>query len=132
MKVKDLKGNVHSWSLTGHIVSENDLRPRSSLHLEARKLLKELFPAYSILEEVPLPGTQLTLDFFIREIKLGIEVDGQQHYKYIPYFHGSLNNFLQQRKNDREKEEWLNINNIQLIRLGFDNTNEWRERIEAR
>ena len=54
MKVKDGFGREHTWNLANLKPAHNDLVPRSSLHLLAREILKETFPTYPVLEEVPM------------------------------------------------------------------------------
>jgi hypothetical protein len=135
MKVRDLHGNVSTWKPTGDIVTAGDSRRRSKLHVEARKILYELFPTMRILEEVPIKPRSKTqfLDFFINNIKLAVEVHGQQHYKFNTMYHASAQDFLNQRKNDTDKRDWCETNNITLIELPYDKkVEEWKEIIQSR
>ena len=136
MRTIDLDGNYCNWSITGHIRKNNDKRVRSEYHLRTRALLKEIFPTCQILEEVLIPvrkGRHLYLDFFLPLHNLSIEVHGEQHYKFIPFYHGSSLGFVNSQKRDREKVEWCNINNIEVIELPFnENDNEWKRRIQDR
>ncbi len=132
MKVKDTKGKVHSWNLNGYVPPQNDIRQRSELHLKARGLLKELFTNDSILEEVPLPGEKLYCDFYLPLRKLAIEVHGEQHYKYVSHFHGSIKEFIASKERDARKLEWFRLNNIQLLVLPYNETNKWKEIINGR
>jgi hypothetical protein len=92
--------------------------------------LRFLFPAYRILEEVPLPGINLTADFFIPIQNKIIEVHGEQHYKYVPHFHGTYLGFARSRANDRKKREWCELNNLEYIELPHNESeNEWKTRI---
>ena len=91
---------------------------------------KEEYPTDLILEEVYVPGEQLYLDFYLPLRKLIVEVNGAQHDKYIPFFHGSLKNFLLSKANDNKKKEWATLNNMVLIvLLHSENIDEWRHRI---
>lgn len=131
-KVKDTKGRWHPWNLSHCKVSRMDTRPRSELHLRARKLIKHIFPIEQSLEEVPLPGETLFLDFYLPMRKLAIEVHGEQHYKYIPHFHGHPTGFIESRKRDSRKAEWCSLNGITLVTLKFSETDdEWRESISG-
>lgn len=126
MKVKGLDGREHSWNIAKHIVPNNATRPRSDLHLEARKLLKGLYPSYTILEELFLPGSNgLYLDFFVSQLSLAIEVHGRQHYEFIQHFHGDKISFIKAQKRDRDKKQWLDLNNITLIELRYDEQDKW-------
>jgi hypothetical protein len=53
-------------------------------------MLHEKFPTLQILEEVSIPlrsKETLYLDFYIPLIKKCIEVHGEQHYKFVPFYH---------------------------------------------
>ncbi len=136
MKVKDLYGNASNWKLKGDIVSASDSRRRSQLHVNARKILYDLFPTIQILEEVPInarPGKTQYLDFYINKIKLAVEVHGQQHYKFNTMFHASAQDFINQRKNDADKKDWCELNNITYIELPYnEKEEEWLNRITHR
>ena len=129
MIVKDLNGNATNWNLTGHI-AKGRVKEKSSFHLAARKILIEIFPTLQILEEVPIPlrkSETLYLDFYLPLIKRAVEVHGEQHYKFIPFYHSSKMNFLKAQKRDNEKREWCEINGISHIVLPhFENIDKWR------
>jgi hypothetical protein len=136
MKVRDLEGNITTWKLAGQIVTATDKRSRSKLHVKARKILYEMFPTMKILEEVPInPRGNKTqyLDFYINQIKLAVEVHGQQHYKFNTMFHASARDFLNQKKNDADKQEWCWLNNITHIELPYnEDIEEWKNKIILR
>lgn len=132
MKVVDLNGRVYNWPPPGHQPAFNELRPRSELHLRARAILYELYPTQPILEEVPLPGTGLFADFYLPVRKVVIECQGEQHFKYVPHFHGNLLGFRQAQARDARKVDWCTINNIKVILLPYmESDDEWRTRISA-
>jgi hypothetical protein len=122
--VYDTSGRIHSWNLTGHIPRFDSTRPRSDLHIRARALIKAEYPTDNILEEVPLPGEQLYGDFYLPLRRLMVEAMGEQHYNYIPFFHGSPFNFIKGKKNDARKREWCLINDIQLIEFKYNEKEE--------
>lgn len=130
MNVIDLDGNHVSWHLTGHI-SKGRIKEKSSFHLAARQLLIELFPTLQILEEVSIPlrrSETLYLDFYLPLIKRAIEVHGEQHYKFIPFYHNTRLNFLKAQKRDNEKKEWCEQNGITHIVLPFsESIDQWRQ-----
>ena len=139
MKVKGINGKEYVWNLTSYDVFNDDSRKRSKYHIRARKLIKEIFNSYRILEEVKLPGSTslhrksvLYLDFYIPTISLAIEVHGQQHYEYSPFFHKSKADFLKSKARDEDKIEWCDLNGIQLITLKYsESDDEWRKRING-
>lgn len=132
MKVMGLDGKTYSWTFSGNMPDYDDEKNRSSLHLLARNILKSIYPMDRILEEVSLPGSNgLTADFWLPLRKTIIEVHGEQHYKYIPFFHNTVLNFYHSKRNDKNKAEWCSINNIFLIELPFNESEQqWRKRIE--
>lgn len=124
MKVKGLDGKDHVWKMrsgTG----------KSGLSRRALDLVREIWPAYEILEEVPIPGAssvgKLYLDIFIPAKKLAVEVHGPQHFEYTIYFYKTKREFLLAQNNDRLKIDWLKLNDIDLVELRFDNEKEWGE-----
>lgn len=127
--VTDLNNQKVKWKVAGKEVYK-DLRPRSQLHLVARELIKSRFPTLQVLEEVPIPlrkGKTLYLDFYLPLRKLAVEVHGEQHYKFSSLFHATRADFLGQKRNDRDKEEWCLRNNIELIVLPYDKVEEWQK-----
>lgn len=132
MNVKDLDGNSYTWHLTGNIV-KGSVENKSSYHLEARKLLKLIYPTMQILEEVPVntrKSETLYLDFYIPLIKKCIEVHGEQHYKFTPHYHPNKLAFLKAQKRDKDKATWCEINGIKYVELPFDkDLKEWENRI---
>lgn len=132
MNVIDLDNNVVSWHLTGYI-AKGKIQHKSSFHLQARKLISKTFPTMQILEEVPIPlrkSETLYLDFYIPLLKTAIEVHGEQHYKFIPFYHNSRLSFIKGQKRDHDKQEWCEKNGIKHIVLGYmESPEDWEQRI---
>jgi len=132
MLIKDLDGNSHNWLLTGNM-SKGKVTNKSSYHLNARNLITQAYPTLQILEEIPIQlrkNEVLYLDFYLPLKKICFEVHGEQHYKFIPFYHSNMLNFLKAQKRDREKQEWCEINNIKYIELPYhENIDQWKNRI---
>lgn len=132
MKLIDLDGNAYSLNL-GPYGLINTKRPRSNLHLQARKLIKELYPTLTITEEVPVRirrNQQLYLDFFIPLLNTAIEVHGEQHFKFNTLFHSAPGDFMQQKKNDIVKSNWCETNGIRLVVFPhFEEIEQWQNRL---
>lgn len=131
MLVKDLDGNTYNWLLTGNM-AKGKITNKSSYHLRARALIAEAYPTLQILEEVPIQlrkNETLYLDFYLPLKKICIEVHGEQHYKFIPFYHQNILNFLKAQKRDREKQEWCENNGIKYIALSYNKEDEWRNDI---
>ena len=136
MKVKDLDFNECTLNLRNRVVKAGDTRPRSTYHLNARGIIKQLFPTAQVLEEVPVTlrrGKNISLDFFISQFRIVIEVHGQQHYKFTPMFHASAQDFIKQKKRDADLKEWCELNNFTYIELRYDEKpEEWINKINMR
>lgn len=131
MKTVGLDGMEYKLTLIG-LTSKSSLKNKSSFHLEARCLLKELYPTLQIIEEVPVhirKSEVLYIDFFIPLMKKCIEVHGEQHYAFTPFYHRSPMDFLKQKKRDKDKKEWCELNNFTYIELPYNQQNLWLETI---
>jgi hypothetical protein len=132
MDIIDLNDNIRKWTLKGY-VSKAAATNKSSYHIVARQLLHEIYPTLQILEEVTIPITgkeSLYLDFYIPLIKKCIEVHGEQHYKFIPFYHTTKLNFLKAQKRDKQKKEWCEKNFITYIELPYNtDKDKWKELI---
>ena len=139
MKIKGLNGREYNLNLSKYYVKANDKRKRSKHHVRARKLIREVYHSYRILEEVKLPGSTsankksvLYLDFFIPNIRKAFEVHGRQHYEHIPFFHKTKADFILAKARDEDKIEWCELNNIELIELKYSGSDdEWRKSIKG-
>lgn len=64
-------------------------------------------------------GKNLELDMYNDKLKLAVERDGEAHYKYIPFFHKSVEDFEKQKDRDRVKDELCKKIGITLIRVPY-------------
>lgn len=130
MQIRDLDGNSQSWHLTGNMAYGTNTN-KSELHLRARNLINDIYPTLQILEEVSIPlrrGETLYMDFYLPLKKICCEVHGEQHYKFVPFYHSNMMNFFKAQKRDREKQEWCELNNIRYVVFPFDKKDEeWQE-----
>ena len=61
----------------------------------------------------------LPFDFYLPQYNTCIEYDGEQHFMPIDFF-GGENAFEIRKKNDVIKSEYCSMNNIQLLRIRYD------------
>lgn len=61
----------------------------------------------------------LRFDFYIPELNLLIEYDGEQHFKPIKYW-GGQKNFEKLQVNDKIKENWAKENGLNFVRFKYD------------
>jgi hypothetical protein len=134
MLITRLDGIEQKWRPKSSGIIKPDDSHKSSLHIKARKLLHEIFETCLILEEVVIPifqGEILYFDFYIPLYKLAIEIHGEQHFKFTPFFHDNKSHFLYQQKCDRDKKTWCEINNVGLIELFYNESEEiWKTKIK--
>lgn len=134
MYVEDIDGLISKWSINGREIN-TDTRSKSALHLRARHLLKKVFSTVQILEEISFKvkkNKTLYFDFYIPILQYAVEVNGEQHYKFVPRFHGTAQGFLQAKKNDAEKKQWCALNNILLTILPFNQSDiEWENSLNG-
>ena len=122
MKFKDLSGRDHIFNFNK--ICRDSPNP-SKLHETARDIIKSQFPHSSLYEEVQLLGTALIADFFIPDMKVLIEVHGEQHYKFVKRFHKSQAGFRAAQKRDANKQLWCEVNDIVYIELPFNEVKNW-------
>jgi len=78
-------------------------------------MLSKRYPLDPILEDVTIPKTRMSLDFFLPQRSIAVEIQGQQHYTQNSFFHKTKADFLKQKKRDSDKSFFCELNGIQLI-----------------
>ena len=83
--------------------------------------LKKLFPYTKITRQysVKYKGRQLYFDFYIKAFNLYIECQGDQHYEYSRFFHGTIMNFRDAVYRDELKTEFIEDNKSTLVILDY-------------
>jgi very-short-patch-repair endonuclease len=80
-------------------------------------ILKVLFPFSHIIKEhyIKYKGARLFFDFFVRDLSVLIEVQGQQHFTFNRHMHDNdVSNFRAQKKRDNLKVEYCEENKLCL------------------
>jgi hypothetical protein len=119
MKLFDIDGNLVNVDVRASNYPVK-AKSRSSLQGQTGEKVEELYPYDPVLEDFTIPGSRMSLDFFLPQKKLAIEVDGRQHHEFIPHFHGdraTSTAFAKQKVRDSKKEQWCESNGIKLIRI---------------
>lgn len=101
-----------------------DVMATSKLQEETRNRLRILFKGYDFSENYrpdwmrnPETGYPLEFDFWLSDAKIAIEVQGRQHYEYIPHFHGTIDNFNKQVQRDQFKRDFCQSANIHFYEI---------------
>lgn len=63
-------------------------------------------------------GERLELDFYIEELGIAVEIQGQQHYQFTPMFHKTYRDFIAQQQRDAAKEARCDEYGILLLEVG--------------
>lgn len=94
-------------------------KSRSNLQGLVGSELLEIFPTDVILEDFYIPGSKMSLDFFLPNRKVALEIQGKQHNERITHFHGHISSlsYSKQLKRDDLKRDWCNYNNIVLLEI---------------
>lgn len=103
---QDLKNNK------GHNCSSS----KSSGELIVEQYLKDNFTIKTQHETLkcinPITGRQLPYDIEVADKKVLVEIQGEQHLKFIEYFHGTIENFHYQQRKDEYKKSSLKRKDI--------------------
>ncbi len=86
-------------------------------------VVKGLFEYNIIIFEwyVNYKGQRLFFDVFIKDLGILIETQGRQHFEFVKHFHGSMEGFLEQKKRDNLKIEYIEENEkLCLVRFNYD------------
>ena len=83
--------------------------------------LGSIFPHLRIVPEYYInhAGEKLFFDFFVPDLRLFIECQGQQHYKYVRHFHKTEQAYRSAMHRDTLKVEWVSENNYFLLRIPY-------------
>lgn len=65
-------------------------------------------------------GNNLYVDFYLPEKNLVIEYNGEQHYKYVPYFHKNEENFKKRKDYDEFKYKSIIEHGIKLLIIDYN------------
>jgi len=82
------------------------------------RIIRSIYGQQAILlEEFPVVGEHLWLDFFLPHYKLAFEYQGIQHDKFNKFFHTDKKGFQNSKARDERKRLWCEVNEIILIEV---------------
>ena len=118
MRFKTLNGGVRAVSKAKKRLIKWSGPSRSKRQRLTKLFLKKYWKHHIVFEEFPVAGTKLTIDIYNANKKIAVEVQGRQHTKYVPFFHGKNKaNYLNQLRRDQDKLEFCKLNNITLVEI---------------
>lgn len=95
-----------------------DKKSRSDFQFQTKAFLRPFWKHDLVFEEFTVPKTRLSLDIFNFSRSVAIEVQGQQHTKYSPFFHGNTRyKYLTQLKRDQQKLDFCDKYGIVLVEI---------------
>lgn len=118
MRFKTLTGATRTVKKAKNFLIDWDGSSRSKIQYNTKQFLKKYWSNHIVFEEFPVAGTKLSLDFYNANKKIAVEVQGKQHTKYVPFFHGKNKiNYINQLKRDQDKLKFCELNDIQLVEI---------------
>ena len=91
---------------------------RSQSQFRLGELIRLVYgPNAMILEEFPVIGTRMSLDFYLPHHNIAFEFQGRQHTEYVHHFHRDKKTFERQQTRDRDKRRWCVLNEIDLVEV---------------
>lgn len=102
---------------TGHKQNSTESRGESECRRVAEDYTGLPFPKCrpDFLRNEITGGHNLELDCYNEDLKIGIEYNGEQHYRYIPYFHKNKDAFYNTKYRDDIKKRLCEQNRVRLI-----------------
>ena len=93
----------------------------SGFEKEFAQLLRETYPALSFREQFPVKfrRQQLYFDFCIPALRVLVEIQGPQHYKFNAFFHRDGDSYRAALRRDRLKAEWSELDDWRLIVIPY-------------
>jgi hypothetical protein len=67
----------------------------------------------------PNTGRRLEIDCYCVEMRLGCEIQGEQHFSYIPYFHRNYQAFLDMKERDMIKRILIRKRGIKSVEIPY-------------
>lgn len=123
-----LNNNKNKYN-NGNIFSANYNSPpsikESRGEAECRRVLERIFkrPFPKIrpdfLSNPVTGGANLEIDCYNKDLKLGVEYSGIQHYQYTPFFHKNKEAFQNQKYRDEMKRVKCRENGVTLIEVPY-------------
>ena len=120
MKFKTLTGSLKRLPRSKKYLIDWSKSSRSKLQFETKQFLQSYWKNHVVFEEFPMVGTKMTFDFYNANKKVAVEVQGDQHTKYVPFFHGRRSNFASQLRRDEKKLQFCKLNGIKLVEIYSD------------
>ena len=117
MKFLDPLGKPRNLKGAKNYLIDWDAKSRSKFQNRVKNFLKPYWKNDIVFEEFRIVGTKLSLDFYNANKRVAVEVQGDQHVRYVKHFHKNRLKYLDQLKRDQKKLDFCEINDIKLVEV---------------
>ena len=128
MKFYTLSGTVQNVNVSDYLINWNK-NSLSIFQKDVKTFLKRYWKNQIILEEMPVPGSRMRVDFVNLTLRIAIEVNGAQHVSFNKHMHGGdSDKYREQIARDLKKMQWCQKNNLKFVEIYPDDmplTKEW-------
>lgn len=76
----------------------------------------KIYGASNVLWELVIPELGQRFDIFLKQFGIAIEIDGEQHDRYVDFFHKDINGYMNGIHLDKTKMQWAKDNHVSVIR----------------
>lgn len=116
MRLFNVRGKLVSKNVSKYIIDWEG-KSRSKFQEQIKLFLKPHWSYCIVYEEFPVYGTLLKVDILNATKKIAVEINGEQHYSYNKFFHGSIEGYANSLERDTIKLNWLEKNGYSLIEI---------------
>lgn len=117
MKFLDPLGKQRNLKGAKKYLIDWEAKSRSKFQKNVKDFLKDYWLHDIVFEEFRIVGTRMSLDFYNANKKVAVEVQGDQHTKYVKHFHKTRLKYLEQLKRDQKKLDFCDLNDIKLVEI---------------
>lgn len=117
MKFLDPFGKQRNLKNAKKYLIDWNAKSRSKFQNNVKNFLKEYWIHDIVFEEFRIVGTRLSIDFYNANRRVAIEVQGDQHIKYVKHFHKNRLKYLDQLKRDQKKLDFCELNDIKMVEI---------------
>lgn len=117
MKFLDPLGRPRNLKSAKKYLIDWETESRSKFQNRIKMFLMPYWKNDVVFEEFRIVGTKLSLDFYNANKKVAVEVQGDQHIRYVKHFHKNRLQYLDQLKRDQKKLDFCEFNDIKLVEI---------------
>jgi len=117
MKFLDPFGKQRNLKNAKKYLIDWESKSRSKFQNRVKIFLMPYWKNDVVFEEFRIVGTRLSIDFYNANRCIAIEVQGDQHVKYVKHFHKNRLKYLDQLKRDQKKLDFCELNDIKMVEI---------------